>query len=180
MTLRDGEGRNPTEQLELPLDQPIAPIELGRSTSAAPFAGKVLRTNVAAQTPPRIPAADQRLIRILGAGALLAVIATIAGALTIDPAGEPTRALAVAGALALAVTLGLTALLLLRSFRGHPGVWRARRRRSLRRGLFAGALLGGYLALRIIGLGGPTGLLIAAALVAVAEVAISRSEIDSV
>jgi hypothetical protein len=41
-------------------------------------------------------------------------------------------------------------------------------------------LVGGYLALRIIGLGGPTGLLIAAALVAVAEAAISRSEIDSV
>jgi hypothetical protein len=41
-------------------------------------------------------------------------------------------------------------------------------------------LVGGYLALRIIGLGGPTGLLIAATLVAVAEAAISRSEIDSV
>ena len=50
----------------------------------------------------------------------------------------------------------------------------------MRRGLFAGALIGGYLALRIIGLGGPTGLLIAVALVVVAEAAISRSEIDSV
>ena len=170
MTLRDGERRNAAEQLELPLDQ----------QPATPFAGKVLRTAAAAPTPPRIPAGDQRLIRLLGLGALIAALVTIGGALTIDPVDEPTRALAVAGALALTVTLGLTGLLLLRSFQGHPGVWRVRRRRCVRRGLFAGALIGGYLALRIIGLGGPTGLLIGVALVAVAEAAISRSEIDSV
>lgn len=170
MTLRDGERRSAAEQLELPLDQ----------QPATPFAGKVLRTAAAAPTPPRIPAGDQRLIRLLGLGALIAALVTIGGALTIDPVDEPTRALAVAGALALTVTLGLTGLLLLRSFQGHPGVWRVRRRRCVRRGLFAGALIGGYLALRIIGLGGPTGLLIAIALVVVAEAAISRSEIDSV
>ena len=170
MTLRDGDRRGAAEQLELPMDQ----------QPTAPFAGKVLRTAPAAPTPPRIPARDQRLIRLLGIGALAAALATIGGGLTIDPVVEQTRALAVAAALALTVTLGLTALLLLRSFQGHPGVWRVRRRRSLRRGLFAGALVGGYLALRIIGLGGPTGLLIAALLVVVAEVAIARSEIDSV
>lgn len=170
MTLRGGERRSTAEQLELPLDQ----------QPATPFAGKVLRTVAAAPTPPRIPAGDQRLIRALGVGALIAALVTIGGALTTDPADEPTRALAVAGALALTVTLGVTGLLLLRSFQGHPGVWRVRRRRSVRRGLFAGALIGGYLALRIIGLGGPTGLLIAAVLVVVAEAAISRSEIDSV
>ena len=170
MTLRDGDRRGAAEQLELPLDQ----------QPATPFAGKVLRTAAAAPTPPRIPAGDQRLIRLLGLGALIAALVTIGGALTIDPVDEPTRALAVAGALALTVTLGLTGLLLLRSFQGHPGVWRVRRRRCVRRGLFAGALIGGYLALRIIGLGGPTGLLIAVALVVVAEAAISRSEIDSV
>jgi len=147
---------------------------------AAPFTGKVLRTTATPPTPPRIPTGDQRLIRLLAIGALVAGFLTAAGALTIDPLDEPTRALAVAGALGLTVALGLTSLLLLRSFRGHPGVWRVRRRRSLRRGLFAGALIGGYLALRIIGLGGPTGLLIAALLVVVAEAAISRSEIDSV
>ena len=146
----------------------------------APFAGKVLRATAAAPTPPRIPAGDQRLIRILAIGALVAAVLTAAGALTIDPLAEPTRALLVAGALGLAVALGLTSLLLLRSFQRHPGVWRVRRRRSLRRGLFAGALIGGYLALRIIGLGGPTGLLIATLLMVVAEAAISRSEIDSV
>jgi len=170
MTLRDGDRRSAAEQLELPMgEQP-----------ATPFAGKVLRTTVAAPTPPRIPAGDQRLIRILAIGALVAAGLTAAGALTIDPLAEPTRALLVAGALGLAVALGLTSLLLLRSFQRHPGVWRVRRRRSLRRGLFAGALIGGYLALRIIGLGGPTGLLIATLLVVVAEAAISRSEIDSV
>ena len=170
MTLRDGDRRSAPEQLELPMDQ----------QPATPFVGKVLRTVATPPTPPRIPAGDQRLIRLLGIGALVAALATIGGALTIDPVVEPTRALAVAAALALAVTLGLTALLLLRSFQGHPGVWRVRRRRSVRRGLFAGALVGGYLALRIIGLGGPTGLLIGVALVVVAEAAISRSEIDSV
>jgi hypothetical protein len=170
MTLRDGDRRSTAEQLELPMDE----------QPAAPFVGKVLRSIAAAPTPPRIPDGDQRLIRLLGMGALVAALATIGGALTIDPVVEQTRALAVAAALALTVTLGLTSFLLLRSFQGHPGVWRVRRRRSLRRGLFAGALIGGYLALRIIGLGGPTGLLIAALLVVVAEAAISRSEIDSV
>ena len=145
-----------------------------------PFAGKVLRTAFVAPTPPRIPAGDQRLIRALGVGALMAALATIGGALTIDPVVEQTRALAVAGSLALTVALGVTSLHLLRSFQAHPGVWRVRRRRSLRRGLFAGALVGGYLALRIIGLGGPTGLLIAALLVVVAEAAIARSETDTV
>jgi hypothetical protein len=170
MTLRDGDRRSSAEQLELPMgEQPTAP-----------FAGKVLRATAAAPTPPRIPAGDQRLIRILAIGALVAAVLTAAGALTIDPLAEPTRALLVAGALGLAVALGLTSLLLLRSFQRHPGVWRVRRRRSLRRGLFAGALIGGYLALRIIGLGGPTGLLIATLLMVVAEAAISRSEIDSV
>jgi len=170
VTLRDGDRRGAAEQLELPMDQ----------QPATPFVGKVLRTVATPPTPPRIPAGDQRLIRLLGIGALIAALATIGGALTIDPAVEPTRALAVAASLTLTVTLGLTALLLLRSFQGHPGVWRVRRRRSVRRGLFAGALVGGYLALRIIGLGGPTGLLIATLLVVVAEAAISRSEIDSV
>jgi hypothetical protein len=170
MTLRDGERRGAAEQLELPMDE----------QPATPFAGKVLRTVTTAPTPPRIPAGDQRLIRVLGLGTLIAALVTAGGALTVDPVDEPTRALAVAAALALTVALGLTGLLLLRSFQGHPGVWRVRRRRSVRRGLFAGALIGGYLALRIIGLGGPTGLLIAAALVVVAEAAISRSEIDSV
>jgi len=170
MTIRDGDRRTAAEQLELPLDQ----------QPTTPIAGKVLRAVAAAPTPPRIPIADQRLIRALGVGSLFTALGTIGGALTIDPAQEPTRALAVVGALAFTVGLGLTALLLLRSFKGHPGVWRVRRRRSVRRGLFAGALIGGYLALRIIGLGGPTGLLIAAALVIVAEAAISRSEIDSV
>jgi hypothetical protein len=170
MTLRDGDRRGAAEQLELPMDQ----------QPATPFAGKVLRTVATPPTPPRIPAGDQRLIRLLGIGALVAALATIGGTLTIDPVVEPTRALVVAAALALTVTLGLTALLLLRSFQGHPGVWRVRRRRSVRRGLFAGALVGGYLALRIIGLGGPTGLLIATLLVVVAEAAISRSEVDSV
>lgn len=170
MTPGDGERRSTAEQLELPLDQP----------PAVPYAGKVLRTPAPVPTPPRIPAGDQRLIRLFAAGAFVSALATLGGLLTIDPAAEPTRALAVAGTLSLTVTFGLTSFLLLRSFQRHPGVWRVRRRRSLRRGLFAGALLGGYLAFRIIGLGGPTGLVVAALLVVVVEVAISRSETDTV
>ena len=50
----------------------------------------------------------------------------------------------------------------------------------MRRGLFAGALVGGYLALRVIGLGGPTGLIISTLLVVLAEAAFSRNEIDTV
>ena len=103
MTLRDGERRNTAEQLELPLDQ----------QPSAPFVGKVLRTVATPPTPPRIPAGDQRLIRLLGIGALVAALVTIGGALTVDPVVEQTRALAVAGALALTVALGLTGLLLL-------------------------------------------------------------------
>lgn len=170
MTLRDGDRGSTTEQLELPLhEQPTTPP-----------VGKVLRPEAVAPTPTRIPASDQRLIRALGVGALLTALVTIGGVLTVDPVLEPTRALAVVGSLALSVTLGVTSLLLLRSFQKHPGAWRVRRRRSLRRGLFAGFLIGGYLALRIAGLGGPTGLLIAVLLVVVAEAAISRSETDTV
>lgn len=175
MTLRDGEGRSGAEQLELPLsEQALA------ESPHAPFVAKVMRAAAVPPTPPRIPATDQRIIRALALLALVAGIATAIGALTVDPVQEPTGALAVVASLAVSVSLGVTAVLLLRSFQAHPGVWRVRRRRSLRRGLFVGGLIGGYLALRIVGLGGPTGLLIAALLVGVAEVAISRGEIDSV
>jgi len=180
MSLGPGEERTTVEQLQLPLDEHRAPADVARPNGTSLIAGKVLRATAGVQTPPRIPAGEQRLIRVLGVGSLVAGLATIAGALTIDPVSAPTRGLGVAASLAVTVMLGLTALLILRSFRGHPGVWRVRHRRSLRRGIFAGALLGGYLAFRIIGLGGPTGLFIAALLVGVAEVAISRSEIDSV
>jgi hypothetical protein len=170
MTLRGEERHNAAEQLELPLEQ----------KSTTPFAGKVLRAAAVTSPPSRIPLGDQRLIRLCGAGSILAALVTIGGALTIDPVADPTSALAVSGTLAVAAALGIAAFHLLRSFHGHPGVWRVRRRRSLRRGMFGGALLGGYLALRIIGLGGPTGLLIATGFVVVLEAAISRSETDSV
>jgi len=170
MTANEGEQPDRTEQLELPLSQP----------QSSPFSAKVLRTPPVPPTPPRIPPADQRIIQALSIASVGAALLTVGGMVVIDPVRDATRALLVSAALAVAVSCGLTAMLLLRSFRRYPGVWRVRRRRSLRRGLLVGRLLGGYLALRISGLGGPTGLLIAALLIAIAEVAISRSEIDSV
>ena len=58
MTLRDGDRRTAAEQLELPLDQ----------QPSTPVVGKILRSAAVATEPPRIPAGDQRLIRLLGAG----------------------------------------------------------------------------------------------------------------
>lgn len=170
MTVGDDGRRDTTEQLELPLE----------ARAPAPVVGKVLRVATPSPTPPRVPVEEQRLIRGLTLFSGIAAIATIVGIVSIDPEREPTRALGVAATLALALGSGTTALLLLRSYRRHPGVWRVRRRRSVRRGLFAGALVGGYLALRVIGLGGPTGLIISALLVVLAEAAISRNEIDTV
>jgi hypothetical protein len=106
-----------------------------------------------AETPPRIPVADQRLIRLLALAALLTIAASVAAALNIDPIGEPVAGLGVSLLFGLTISFTLAPILLIESYRRHPGQWRGRRARALRRSLIVGLLVGGYSAFRVAGLG---------------------------
>ena len=144
--------------------------------AAAPPQQKTSR----AETPPRIPVADQRLIRLLTLAALLTIAASVAAALNIDPIGEPVAGLGVSLLFGLTISFTLAPILLIESYRRHPGQWRGRRTRALRRSLIMGMLVGGYSAFRVAGLGSPTGLLIGAALAVVIEAAFTRADNDAV
>jgi len=144
--------------------------------AAAPPQQKTSR----AETPPRIPVADQRLIRLLALAALLTIAASVAAALNIDPIGDPVAGLGVSLLFGLTINFTLAPILLIESYRRHPGQWRGRRARALRRSLIVGVLVGGYSAFRVAGLGSPTGLLIGAALAAVIEAAFTRADNDAV
>ena len=133
-----------------------------------------------AETPPRIPVADQRLIRLLALAALLTIAASVAAALNIDPIGDPVAGLGVSLLFGLTISFTLAPILLIESYRRHPGQWRGRRTRALRRSLIFGVLVGGYSAFRVAGLGSPTGLLIGAALAVVIEAAFTRADNDAV
>ncbi len=133
-----------------------------------------------AETPPRIPVADQRLIRLLALAALLTIAASVAAALNIDPIGDPVAGLGVSLLFGLTISFTLAPILLIESYRRHPGQWRGRRTRALRRSLIVGGLVGGYSAFRVAGLGSPTGLLISAALAVVIEAAFTRADNDAV
>lgn len=133
-----------------------------------------------AETPPRIPVADQRLIRLLALAALLTIAASVAAALNIDPIGDPVAGLGVSLLFGLTISFTLAPILLIESYRRHPGQWRGRRARALRRSLIVGVLVGGYSAFRVAGLGSPTGLLIGAALAVVIEAAFTRADNDAV
>ena len=133
-----------------------------------------------AETPPRIPVADQRLIRLLALAALLTIAASVAAALNIDPIGDPVAGLGVSLLFGLTISFTLAPILLIESYRRHPGQWRGRRTRALRRSLIMGMLVGGYSAFRVAGLGSPTGLLIGAALAVVIEAAFTRADNDAV
>lgn len=133
-----------------------------------------------AETPPRIPVADQRLIRLLAFAALLTIAASVAAALNIDPIGDPVAGLGVSLLFGLTISFTLAPILLIESYRRHPGQWRGRRARALRRSLIVGVLVGGYSAFRVAGLGSPTGLLIGAALAVVIEAAFTRADNDAV
>lgn len=130
--------------------------------------------------PPRIPVIDQRLIRIT---ALAAVVGGLLSALlltSIDPSIDPIAGLAASLAFGCTIALAAAPILLVESYRRHPGQWRGRRRRALRRSLILGALVGGYSAFRVVGLGSPSGLLIAMLIAAVIEAALTRADDDSV
>lgn len=133
-----------------------------------------------AETPPRIPIADQRLIRLLALAALLTIAASVAAVLNIDPIGDPVAGLGVSLLFGLTISFTLAPILLIESYRRHPGQWRGRRARALRRSLIVGVLVGGYSAFRVAGLGSPTGLLIGAALAVVIEAAFTRADNDAV
>ena len=133
-----------------------------------------------AETPPRIPIADQRLIRLLALAALLTIAASVAAALNIDPIGDPVAGLGVSLLFGLTISFTLAPILLIESYRRHPGQWRGRRARALRRSLIVGVLVGGYSAFRVARLGSPTGLLIGAALAVVIEAAFTRADNDAV
>ena len=133
-----------------------------------------------AEAPPRIPVADQRLIRLLALAALLTIAASVAAALNIDPIGDPVAGLGVSLLFGLTISFTLAPILLIESYRRHPGQWRGRRARALRRSLIMGMLVGGYSAFRVAGLGSPTGLLIGAALAVVIEAAFTRADNDAV
>ncbi|MFO0221293.1 MAG: hypothetical protein ACK51I_00275 [Chloroflexota bacterium] len=138
------------------------------------------QTTSRAETPPRIPIADQRLIRLLALAALLTIAASVAAALNIDPIGDPVAGLGVSLLFGLTLSFTLAPILLIESYRRHPGQWRGRRARALRRSLIVGVLVGGYSAFRVAGLGSPTGLLIGAALAVVIEAAFTRADNDAV
>jgi hypothetical protein len=133
-----------------------------------------------AETPPRIPVADQRLIRLIALAALLTIAASVAAALNIDPIGDPVAGLGVSLLFGLTISFTLAPILLIESYRRHPGQWRGRRARALRRSFIVGVLVGGYSAFRVAGLGSPTGLLIGAALAVVIEAAFTRADNDAV
>ena len=133
-----------------------------------------------AEAPPRIPVADQRLIRLLALAALLTIAASVAAALNIDPIGDPVAGLGVSLLFGLTISFTLAPILLIESYRRHPGQWRGRRTRALRRSLIVGVLVGGYSAFRVAGLGSTTGLLIGAALAVVIEAAFTRADNDAV
>lgn len=129
--------------------------------------------------PPRIPVEEQRLVRVLVLLAAVALIGLAAGLLTVDPQRDRLAGLVVALLLGATVACALAPLLLVESYRRQPGMRRVRRRRALRRGGIVGLLVGGYAALRIAGIGGPTGLAVATLLALVVEVALTRADVDA-
>jgi len=133
-----------------------------------------------AESPPRIPVTDQRLIRLLGLAALVGAVASAALVLNVDPISEQVAGLAVSLLFGVTLSLIVAPILLIESYRRHPGQWRGRRRRAIRRALMVGLLGGGYSAFRVVGLGSPTGLLIAVLMAIVIEAALTRADNDSI
>jgi hypothetical protein len=143
--------------------------------AASPLRGSLLPPP-SPPAPPRIPPSEQRVIRRSGVLALLAAAASVAELLAVDPVKEPLRAGGVALLCGATVALTVTPLLLIESYRRRPGLAQVRRRRAIRRGLGAGALVAGYMAFRVAGIGGPTWLLVATGLALVIEGALTRAD----
>ncbi|MFM8279466.1 MAG: hypothetical protein ACKN9R_03865 [Candidatus Limnocylindrus sp.] len=130
--------------------------------------------------PPRIPFEDQRLIRRLWIIAPLCAAAAVVGMLSVNPLEQPLLGACIALLLGGTVSAVTTPLLLVEAHRRTPGHAELRRRRAVRRGLLLGLLLGGYSLARTFGLGGPTGLAVAALIAFTVEAAFTRADIHSV
>ena len=141
---------------------------------------RTVRAAIHDEPPPRIPHADQRLIRASALLALLGVIASLSVLLVVDPRANTVAALACTLIFGATAGLLVAPVLLVESYRRHPGQWRGRRRRALRRSTLIGALVAGYAAFRVAGVGSLTGLAAAALLLVIAEAALSRSDDGSV
>lgn len=155
----------PTAPLPIPPPAPRAPRGRGASHD---------------EPPPRIPYADQRLIRVAALLAIVGIAASTAVVLNVDPSIDTAASLGAALLFGTTTALLIAPVLLVESYRRHPGQWRGRRRRALRRSALVGGLVAGYVAFRVAGIGNPTGLAIAALLLVIAEVALSRSDEGSV
>ncbi len=132
------------------------------------------------EAPPRIPVTDQRLIRITAVAALAGVLLSALLLTSINPSEDPIAGLAASLAFGCTLALATAPILLVESYRRNPGQWRGRRRRALRRSFIVGALAGGYSAFRVVGLGSPSGLLIALLIAAAIEAALTRADDDAV
>ena len=130
--------------------------------------------------PPRIPITDQRLVKVSAAAAVLGVVLSSWALVNVDPSRDPVAGLLASLVFGCTVGLGLAPILLVESYRRHPGQWRGRRHRALRRSFVVGALVGGYSAFRVVGLGSPSGLLVAVLIAAAVEAALTRADDDSV
>ena len=111
---------------------------------------------------------------------LSGIAASAAVLLNVDPTSQTAAALGAALLFGATTALLVAPVLLVESYRRHPGQWRGRRRRALRRSALLGGLVAGYVAFRIVGVGNITGLAVACVLVVIAEVALSRSDEGSV
>lgn len=132
------------------------------------------------EAPPRIPLTDQRLIRITTVTALAGAILSALLLTNINPSVDPIAGLAASLAFGCTLALATAPILLVESYRRHPGQWRGRRRRALRRSFAVGAITGGYSAFRVVGLGSPSSLLIAALIAVIIEAALTQADNDSV
>jgi uncharacterized membrane protein YfcA len=130
--------------------------------------------------PPRIPVTDQRLIRITAVAALVGALLSALLLLSVNPNVDQIAGLAASLAFGCTLALATAPALLVESYRRHPGQWRGRRRRALRRSFIVGALVGGYSAFRVVGLGSPSGFLMATLIAATIEAALTRADDDSV
>ena len=111
---------------------------------------------------------------------LVGFVASAVVLFNVDPMSSAAVSIGAAFLFGATTSLLVAPVLLVESYRRHPGQWRGRRRRALRRSVLIGGLVMGYVAFRVLGIGNVTGLAMAALILVIAEVALSRSDEGSV